>query len=151
MIDVNVKGALYAAAAAVPHLIAAGGGDVVSVASEAGRRGLPNEAVYCASKFAQVAFTEVLHHENRGRGVQILCVCPSQVDTPLRAQALTQPRIMQLGPAPQSPESVVDAVERAIGGRRLFVFARWHTEIAWRLRRFLPWVFWRIDHRAEGI
>jgi hypothetical protein len=31
------------------------------------------------------------------------------------------------------------------------VFAGWHTEIGWRLRRFLPWVFWRIDHHAEGI
>ena len=50
MIDVNVKGVLYAAAAAVPHLMRAGEGDIVSVASEAGRRGLPNEAVYCASK-----------------------------------------------------------------------------------------------------
>jgi meso-butanediol dehydrogenase / (S,S)-butanediol dehydrogenase / diacetyl reductase len=56
MIDTNVKGVLHAAASSVPHLLARGGGDIVSVASEAGRRGLPNEAVYCASKFAQVGF-----------------------------------------------------------------------------------------------
>jgi len=65
MIDVNVKGVLYAAAAAVPHLMRAGGGDFVSVASEAGRRGLPNEAVYCASKFAQVGFTRALANVTR--------------------------------------------------------------------------------------
>src|SRR5579863_6071846 len=52
MIDVNLKGTLYAVRAALPHM--GGGGDIVTVASEAGRRGLPYEAVYCASKFGQV-------------------------------------------------------------------------------------------------
>ena len=41
MMDVNAKGVITTAAATVPHLIARGGGDFVSVASEAGRRGLP--------------------------------------------------------------------------------------------------------------
>jgi NADP-dependent 3-hydroxy acid dehydrogenase YdfG len=81
MIDVNVKGVLYAASAAVPHLIAAGGGDLVSVASEAGRRGLPNEAVYCASKFAQVGFTRALDHELRPHGIRCTNVCPGGVAT----------------------------------------------------------------------
>ena len=81
MIDVNVKGVLYAAAAAVPHLIASGGGDLVSVASEAGRRGLPNEAVYCASKFAQVGFTRALDHELRPHGIRCTNVCPGGVAT----------------------------------------------------------------------
>lgn len=81
MIDTNVKGVLYAAAAAVPHLIARGGGDLVSVASEAGRRGLPNEAVYCASKFAQVGFTRSLDHELRPHGIRCTNVCPGGVAT----------------------------------------------------------------------
>ena len=45
MIDVNLKGTIYAIRASVPHLIAGGGGDVITLASEAGRRGLPGEAV----------------------------------------------------------------------------------------------------------
>jgi len=53
MIDVNVKGTLYTVRAALPHLLAAGEGDVVALASVAGLRGLPYEAVYRASKFAQ--------------------------------------------------------------------------------------------------
>ncbi len=81
MIDTNVKGVLYVAAAAVPHLIARGGGDFVSVASEAGRRGLPNEAVYCASKFAQVGFTRALDHELRPHGIRCTNVCPGGVHT----------------------------------------------------------------------
>ena len=56
MIDVNLKGTLYAIRAALPHMLGREG-DVITLASEAGRRGLPLEAVYCASKFGQVGFT----------------------------------------------------------------------------------------------
>jgi len=150
VMQVNYGGLVNVSLATLPRMLERGRGVLINFASIAGWMPSMHFGAYSASKFAQVAFTEVLHHENRGKGVQILCVCPSQVDTPLRAQALSHPKIMQVGPTPQSPESVIDAIERAIGGRRLFVFARWHTEIAWRMRRFVPWVFWRIDHRAEG-
>jgi len=151
VMQVNYGGLVNVSLATLPRMLARRRGVLVNLASISGWVPSLHFGAYSASKFAQVAFTEVLHHENRGKGVQILCVCPSQVDTPLRAQALSNPKLMQVGPAPQSPESVVEAIERAIGKRRLFVFAAWHTEIAWRLRRFLPWILWRIGHRAEGI
>ena len=81
MIDVNLKGTIYAARAAIPHLIASGTGDLVTVASEAGRRGLPGEAVYCASKIGQVGLTRALDHELREHGVRCTNVCPGGVAT----------------------------------------------------------------------
>jgi NAD(P)-dependent dehydrogenase (short-subunit alcohol dehydrogenase family) len=81
MIDVNLKGTLYAVRAALPHLIASGEGDIVTLASEAGRRGLPLEAVYCASKFGQVGFTRALDHELREHGIRCINVCPGGVAT----------------------------------------------------------------------
>jgi 3-oxoacyl-[acyl-carrier protein] reductase len=81
MIDVNLKGTIYAIRATVPHLIASGAGDVVTIASEAGRRGLPGEAVYCASKFGQVGLTRALDHELREHGVRCTNVCPGGVAT----------------------------------------------------------------------
>ena len=81
MIDVNLKGTLYTAAATVPHLIAAGEGDFVSLASVAGLRAFPGEAVYNASKFGQVGFTRALDHELRERGVRATCICPGGVKT----------------------------------------------------------------------
>ncbi len=105
---------------------------------------------YNASKFAVVAFTEVLYHENRGRGVQIHCVCPSKVDTPLVAQATSKPKILETGPAAMKPEQVLDAVDRAVERGRFWVFPGAHTATGWRLRRFLPALMWKIDHRAEG-
>jgi NADP-dependent 3-hydroxy acid dehydrogenase YdfG len=55
MIDVNLKGTLYTAAATLPHLIEAGEADFVSLASVAGLRAFPGEAVYNASSSASLA------------------------------------------------------------------------------------------------
>jgi NADP-dependent 3-hydroxy acid dehydrogenase YdfG len=81
MIDVNLKGTLYTAAAALPHLIESGEGDFISMASVAGLRGLPGESVYNASKFGQLGFTRSLDHELRERGVRATCICPGGVNT----------------------------------------------------------------------
>jgi 3-oxoacyl-[acyl-carrier protein] reductase len=81
MIDVNLKGTIYAIRACVPHLIASPEGDIVTLASEAGRRGLPGEAVYCASKFGQVGLTRALDHELREHGVRCTNVCPGGIAT----------------------------------------------------------------------
>ena len=81
MVDVNLKGTLYTAAATLPHLIASGEGDFVSLASVAGVRAFPGEAVYNASKFGQVGFTRALDHELREHGVRSTCICPGGVHT----------------------------------------------------------------------
>jgi NADP-dependent 3-hydroxy acid dehydrogenase YdfG len=81
MVDVNLKGTLYTARAALPHLVAAGGGDFVSLASVAGLRAFPGESVYNASKFGQVGFTRSLDHEMRGHGVRCSVVAPGGVAT----------------------------------------------------------------------
>jgi NAD(P)-dependent dehydrogenase (short-subunit alcohol dehydrogenase family) len=81
MIDVNLKGTIYSVRAALPYLIQSGEADIVTLASEAGRRGLPYEAVYCASKFGQVGFTRALDHELREKGVRCTNVCPGGVAT----------------------------------------------------------------------
>ena len=81
MIDINLKGTLYTAAATLPHLIESGEGDFISMASVAGLRGLPGESVYDASKFGQLGFTRSLDHELRERGVRATCMCPGGVNT----------------------------------------------------------------------
>jgi NADP-dependent 3-hydroxy acid dehydrogenase YdfG len=81
MIDVNLKGTLYTAAATLPHLLDSGEGDFVALASVAGLRAFPGESVYNASKFGQVGFTRSLDHELRERGVRATCICPGGVET----------------------------------------------------------------------
>jgi NADP-dependent 3-hydroxy acid dehydrogenase YdfG len=81
MIDINLKGTLYTAAATLPHLIDSGEGDFISIASVAGLRAFPGESVYNASKFGQLGFTRSLDHELRERGVRATCICPGGVST----------------------------------------------------------------------
>jgi NADP-dependent 3-hydroxy acid dehydrogenase YdfG len=109
MIDVNLKGTIYAARAALPHLIRSGEGDLVTIASEAGRRGLPGEAVYCASKFGQVGLTRALDHEVREQGVRCTNVCPGGVATDFAlAEGYGRPTEVLTGM--MSPEDVAEVV-----------------------------------------
>lgn len=81
MIDVNLKGTLYATRAALPHLLESGAADILNIASVAGLRGFPGEAVYCASKFGQLGFGRALDHELREQGVRVTNLCPGGVAT----------------------------------------------------------------------
>jgi NAD(P)-dependent dehydrogenase (short-subunit alcohol dehydrogenase family) len=81
MIDINLKGTIYTAAATLPHLIESGEGDFLSLASVAGLRAFPGESVYNASKFGQLGFTRSLDHELREQGVRATCICPGGVKT----------------------------------------------------------------------
>jgi NAD(P)-dependent dehydrogenase (short-subunit alcohol dehydrogenase family) len=150
VMQINYGGLVNVSLAALPRMLERRRGVLVNFASIAGWVPNMHFGAYGASKSAGVAFTEVLYHENRGRGVQILCVCPPQVDTPLRGQASSKPKIMQTGPAPMPPGAVLDAIEKAVKKRRFWVFPGFHAAVGWRLRRFLPGVLWRIDHRVEG-
>ena len=115
MIDVNVKGTLYAVRAALPHLLESDAADIVTLASEAGRRGLPLEAVYCASKFAQVGFTRALDHELREQGVRCSNVCPGGVATDFAMGRGRTPDMPALA-GMMTPENVAEVV--------LFVISR---------------------------
>jgi NAD(P)-dependent dehydrogenase (short-subunit alcohol dehydrogenase family) len=65
----------------IPHMLEAGGGQIVNVASVAGLQGYPNEGIYCASKFAQVALSQSLDREFFERNIKVSMVCPGGVET----------------------------------------------------------------------
>lgn len=109
MIDVNVKGALYAVRAALPYLLESDAADIVTVASEAGRRGLPFESVYCASKFAQVGLMRSLDHELREQGVRCTTVAPGGVATDFAMGRGRTPDMPELE-GMMSSEDVAEAV-----------------------------------------
>lgn len=82
MIDTNFTGTVNTVRAALPHLLERdAGGDIVAIASEAGRRGLAGEAAYSASKFGQVGFIKAMDHELRPRGIRATNLCPGGVAT----------------------------------------------------------------------
>ena len=134
MIDVNVKGAIHAVRAALPHLIASDAAELVMIASEAGRRGLPNEAVYCASKFAQVGLTRALDHELRELGVRCTNVCPGGVATDFamgRGRTPDMPALGGMMRAEDIAATVMFVLTRPRSHRILEVAMRPVTESSW--------------------
>jgi NADP-dependent 3-hydroxy acid dehydrogenase YdfG len=134
MIDVNLKGTLYTAAATLPHLVARGGGDFVSLASVAGLRAFPGEAVYNASKFGQVGFTRALDHELRELGVRATSICPGGVNTEFaigsgREQGDSELEGMMT--ADEVADVVLFAVTRPPGMRILTTSFRPMSEASW--------------------
>lgn len=81
MMDTNIAGTVWPIRAAVPRLLEAGGGDIVIVASVAGLRGGGDEAVYAATKFAQVGLAGGLDRELREQGIRVSTLCPGGVAT----------------------------------------------------------------------
>jgi NADP-dependent 3-hydroxy acid dehydrogenase YdfG len=133
MLDVNLKGTLYAIRAALPHMLGREG-DVITLASEAGRRGLPNEAVYCASKFGQVGFTRALDHEMREHGIRCTNICPGGVATDFaldEGRGRTPDALPGMMTAEDVAEVVVFALERPRHLRILETALRPMTEAAW--------------------
>jgi 3-oxoacyl-[acyl-carrier protein] reductase len=133
MLDVNLKGTVYAIRAALPHMLGREG-DVVTLASEAGRRGLPGEAVYCASKFGQVGLTRALDGELREHGIRCTNVCPGGVATDFALdEGRGRPHEVLAGmmTAEDVAELVVFILERPRRFRILETALRPMTEASW--------------------
>lgn len=120
MISVNLMGPLNLHHAVLPRMAQRGGGCVVNVASDAGRIGSPNEAVYSACKGGVIAFSKTLAREMARDHVRVNVVCPGPTETQLfrdvagdgeRAQRFRE-RIMQATPLGRmgEPADVVGAV-----------------------------------------
>jgi len=81
MLDTNIAGTVWPIRAAVPHMFETGRGDIVIVASVAGFRGGADEAVYAATKFAQVGLAGALDRELREKGIRITTIGPAGTST----------------------------------------------------------------------
>ena len=134
MIDINLKGTLYTAAATLPHLIDSGEGDFISMASVAGLRAFPGESVYNASKFGQLGFTRSLDHELRERGVRATCICPGGVNTDFAigsGRTVGDPALEGMLSADEVADVVLFTVTRPRGMRILTTSFRPAIEDSW--------------------
>lgn len=81
ILDTNLRGIFMACRYVLPSMITRGQGDIINIASIAGKVGSPTRAVYCASKFGVVGFSQSLAEEVRQHGIRVSVVCPGSTDT----------------------------------------------------------------------
>ena len=87
ILAVNLTGTFFAMRAAIPAMIAAGGGSIINNASVLGLVGFANHAAYSASKGGVIALTREAAVEYGSKGVRVNCICPGFIETPMLAGA----------------------------------------------------------------
>jgi len=81
LIDTNVRSTFLFTRYVTPVMIKQGSGTILMLSSMAGVYGFAGEAVYCATKFAQVGFAQALDRELRPHGIKVGAICPGGVKT----------------------------------------------------------------------
>jgi short-subunit dehydrogenase len=146
---VNYLGTMRLVKAALPGMLSRNSGDIVNFASLAGWLPTLRLGAYDASKFAVVAFSEVLAHEQEDTALRICCVCPPVVETPMVDGMRVQDPASLGGQRGIQPGVVIDAIERGLDAGRLFVFPGPGTSALQRARRLAPGPLWGFIRRTE--
>ncbi len=94
VLDTNLKGVFLMSRAVAPQMIRRRSGDVVNIASLAGKNAFASGAVYCASKWGLLGFTHSLAEDLRGYGIRVSAICPGSVYTEFSPHTGKDPRKM---------------------------------------------------------
>jgi 2-hydroxycyclohexanecarboxyl-CoA dehydrogenase len=87
IIAINLRGPVNMSHVVLKGMVTRGHGRVVNIASDAGRVGSSQEAVYSACKGGIIAFTKTVAREVARKGITLNAVCPGPTETPLLAAA----------------------------------------------------------------
>jgi len=104
--DVNVTGPFLCTRAVVDGMRARGSGSIITVASTAGKVGVPYTSAYTASKHAAVGLMRAVAAELAGTGVRVNAVCPTFVRTELTARAVAN-IVEKTGRTPEQAEQAL--------------------------------------------
>jgi short-subunit dehydrogenase len=136
LVQVNVLGTVYPIKAVLPGMIERRRGHVAIVASVAGRFGSPFEAMYAATKFAQVGMAEALSVELSAHDIGVSVINPGVVDTSF-FEARGHPYARDF-PKKISAGRVAEAVIRAVETGRLETFVPAPFGLAVAVRHLAP-------------
>lgn len=146
VIDVNLRGVVHGVAAAYPVMVRQGRGHIVNTASLAGLLPAGLLTVYSATKHAVVGLSLSLRAEAAARGVRVLVVCPSAVETAIldandghggfdvRRYITTDQGVK----TPLAPAVLADEILGAMRKDRALLVTPRSARIAWYLNRLSP-------------
>jgi NADP-dependent 3-hydroxy acid dehydrogenase YdfG len=118
VIDINLYGTIYTTAAAVPHIKAGGGGDIINISSTSGRRGAGLFAAYSASKHGVNGFSESIRQELGGQNIRVSIIEPGATESEI-ADSVSDPQWAEMMKAHVTKEGAMKASD--IGDAILFI------------------------------
>lgn len=86
MVGINLLGTIHCTKEVVPHMKRNGSGLIVNISSVAGKHGFADLAVYCATKFGVIGFTESLAQELEDEKIAVYAICPAATQTKMWEQ-----------------------------------------------------------------
>ena len=95
LIDTNLKGTMFCTHAVLRSMVEQKSGHVINIASVSGTRGIPQQAIYGASKHGVVGFSDVIGQEVKEFGVHVSAICPGGIDTPLWNESNPYPGVSE--------------------------------------------------------
>jgi NAD(P)-dependent dehydrogenase (short-subunit alcohol dehydrogenase family) len=107
-LDVNATGAFLCMRAVVPGMRERGAGAIVTVASTAGRVGVPYTTAYTASKHAVIGLSRAVAAELAGTGVRVNAVCPTFVRTDMTGRSIAH-IVQRTGRTPEQAQAALAA------------------------------------------
>jgi len=123
VLAINTRGPFLCARAALPVMLAQGGGHIITVASVAGQVAFPGRCAYTASKGAALMFAKSLAADYAAAGIRSNAVCPGFVRTPMTQWRLDVPELREQVEARiptgrvAEPDDIADAIAVLASGR----------------------------------
>ena len=108
VLDTNLKSVFLVSKAIAPGMIRLGHGDIINIASIAGKSAFASGGIYCASKWGVLGLTQCMAEDLRPRGIRVSVICPGSVNTefsPHEGKDVT--KMLQ-------PEDIAHAVETIV-------------------------------------
>ena len=154
VMEVNFFGSVSCTRAALPHVVARRG-QLVAISSVAGFAPLVGRTGYAASKHALHGFFDTLRAELKDTGVNVLLVCPSFIDTPLRSKNAVDGSGHPAGQAPVpvggllTPQQVAAAIVAGCAARKRQLVLGNVGRLSYWVSRFAPAAYEALMLRSQ--
>lgn len=158
-LDINLKGVLWGAQAAYPHLKKTAPGSVlVNIASAAGITGGSGMSVYSATKFAVRGIAESLDAEWAPDGIKVNSICPSFIETPLldgtgnrNSNEPVRDRVKEAGLEITPVEEVAETIWKAVHGDEMHYLVGKTARQLNFAKRWMPGRVRKQQRKAAGL
>jgi dehydrogenase/reductase SDR family member 7B len=153
--EINYFGTIALTKAILPYMLRQKSGHLLATSSISGRFGFPLRSAYSASKQALHGFFETLYLENKSSNIRTSVIIPGRVNTAISYHALTSEgkehgKLDEGQAKGVSPRQAALAIIRGIEKNRREILVGSSELMLLHIRRYLPWLFFRIADKIKS-
>jgi dehydrogenase/reductase SDR family member 7B len=152
--EINYFGTIALTKAVLPFMVRHKSGHILATSSISGRFGFPLRSAYSASKQALHGFFETLYLENKSSNIKTSVIIPGRVNTSISVHALNgegreHGRIDDGQAKGISPQKAAEIIIRGIRRDKREILVGKGELLLLHIRRYLPWLFFRIADKIK--